>query len=157
MLRAATGQVINFIGYELEPRAYTVRYWEWPTGGTMTFPSLAPSGGYYRREITLPRAQIISVESVKIQGELTTDYTKRRDSIVFGTGVPFSLDYDRQTPALEIEYTAGFDPVPEPLKEAVLTLATYLHMHRGCDTSDALRKSGAEQALIPWRSVGSLL
>ncbi|AIM40715.1 head-tail adaptor [Idiomarinaceae phage 1N2-2] len=148
--KQATSMAIDFLGYDLTPRDWTLKHWEWPTIGTMTSPTLSGQQGYYRREIRLPYGRIVSVQSVSLYGENHTDFTVRRDSIVLPSVRVKAQPADE--PAIVVEYTAGFDPVPEGISDAVLQLAAFLYHNRGCGLADALTGSGARQALQPWQS-----
>jgi len=158
LLKSATGAVIRYLGYDLLARDWVLKHWDWPTSGTTANPTLSGQAGYAKREIVLPYANILSVDSVLVYGTASTDYETRTDSIVFGSSaVIFSNDGDNQDPAIEVGYSAGFgatdDDVPEEIKEAILLLAAFMYEHRGaCSSLNQIKESGAESLLIPWRN-----
>lgn len=153
MLVAATDAVINYIGFDLLTREWTLTHWDWPAYGTMQARNLGGVTGSYAREISLPYARNAVVSSVVSYGDAVTEFVNRGRYIVLtGSG----RDGFNETPALVVTYGAGFGPlpadVPAQIKQAILMLAGWLYEHRGeCDAYDGIGKSGAGSMLIPWR------
>ena len=151
ILLSATDAVIRLIQFDLEPRDWTLTLWDWPIVGTRTRPNLSRPAYEFKREIELPYAALISVASVSAYGEPVTDFVQRENSIVFDRGLARETYADNEDPAIVVEYRAGFDPVPEPIKQAILMVAAFLFEHRGaCDGQEALWRSGAKSLLVPW-------
>lgn len=154
VLLSATSIVFAFLKQDLLTRTWTLTYKDWPICGTDTYPSLSRQNYAYKQRIELPYTNLLSVTSVTVNGELFTDYQAIK-------GKPYSLEFDSigyandDGDALVIVYDAGFgalaSDVPQPIKNAVLMVATYLHSHNGmCDFGDALSMSGAKQLLTPY-------
>ena len=151
ILLSATDAVIRAIQYDLEPRDWTLTLWDWPIVGTRTRPNLSRPAYEFKREIKLPYAALISVTSVSAYGEAVTDFVQRETSIVFNRGLARETYANNEDPAIVVEYRAGFDPVPEPIRQAILMVAAFLFEHRGaCDGQQALWRSGAKSLLVPW-------
>lgn len=151
LLLSATDAVIRAIQFDLEPRDWTLTLWDWPTVGTRTRPNLSRPAYEFKREIDLPYAALISVTSVTSYGEPVTDFIQRETSIVLSRGLARETYADNEDPALVIAYRAGMDPVPEPIRQAILMVAAFLFEHRGaCDGQEALWRSGAKSMLTPW-------
>lgn len=151
VLIMATDAVIQFLNLDLTPRAYTLTHWDWPSTGARTHPNLTALPYRLNREIMLPFAGLVSVESVEVYGVATTLFTARERSLVFSQGVPFNAHKSNEDPAIVVEYTAGLDPIPAAIKQAVIMLAAFLYEHRGaCDMPAAFTMSGARQMLQPW-------
>jgi len=153
LLIAATDAVINYIGFDLLTREWTLTHWDWPTYGTVSARNLGRVTGAFEREVTLPYARNAVVSSVTSYGEPLTEFINRGRSIVLvGSG----RDGFNDEPAIVVVYSAGFGDddadVPAQIKQAVLMLASWLYEHRGqCDAADGVVKSGAASMLIPWR------
>ena len=154
VLLSATSIVFAFLKQDLLTRTWTLTYKDWPICGTDTYPSLSRQNYAYKQRIELPYTNLLSVTSVTVNGELFTDY-----EIV--KGKPYLLDFDSigyandDSDALVVVYDAGFgalaSDVPQPIRNAILMTATYLHSHNGmCDFGDALSMSGAKQLLTPY-------
>ena len=151
LLLSATDAVIRAIQYDLEPRDWKLTLWEWPIVGTRTAPNLARAPYSFKREIELPYAALISVTSVTSYGDPVTDFTQRETSIIMPRGLAKETYKDNDDPAIVVEYRAGFDPVPEPIRQAIIMVAAFLFEHRGaCDGQEALWRSGAKSLLVPW-------
>lgn len=149
LIAAATEAVIGYIGKDLNPREWVVTYWDWPAYGTKHIRNVGRDTGDNARVIPLPYAQLVSVESVTVYGEVATDYIARDDALVIDG---YSQDGRNEDPALVVEYTAGFEVVPEAIQQAILALVGFNYEHRGsCDAMDAMKKSGAAELLTPWR------
>lgn len=146
ILTQATQSVIRHIRRDLNIRNWVLRYHEWPYSGTLS-KGLAPSSAKLLRSIRLPYADYrgsITINSVHVNGEATTDYRINGDFIEFDT-VTITDDFD--TDALVVDYDVGYNPIPAEITGAILLLATYLLTHRGCDASNAIMQSGASEAL----------
>ena len=151
LLLTATDMVRAYIGKELESRAYIAEWQHWPFDGTATHPNLSPQNIAYSDRVKLPWAALISVESVEIYGDVA-DYTAiiPRAEVCLPR-IP-TISGDCSSPAIKIEYTAGFATVPEPISEAVIMVAGFLFAHRGgCETTNPIMGSGAAQLLTPYR------
>lgn len=154
-LLIATAQVIAFLKLELLPRAYTLTYEDWPITGTVTSPSLSRANYHYMIRVDLPYTNLVSVESVTINGTAATT-----DDYRLLPGKPYQIEFeqfstgDSDNPALVIEYTAGytdFSKVPDTIKNAIKVVAAYIHAHSGgCDVGDAVKMSGAADLLRPY-------
>jgi uncharacterized phiE125 gp8 family phage protein len=155
LLVGATGRVIRFLGYDLIARDWVLTHWDWPTVGTPTKMGLSASPGAYAREIDLPYAKLVGVDTVTLYGDETVQYIERTDSIILPDFVPRPMNKSNDTPAMIVEYSAGFGltgaNVPGEIKQGITTLAAFEYEHRGaCDATEALRKSGAREMLQPW-------
>jgi len=156
LLKSATGAVIRFLGYDLLARDWTLTHWDWPTIGTSTSPSLSGQNGELQKEIKLPYANLLSISSVSLFGQTTTDFITRIESIVFDPYYVHSIyTGQNEDPAIVAQYRAGYgetaDDIPEDVKQAILQLAAFNFEHRGsCDATQALMKSGAREMLQPY-------
>ena len=153
LLIAATDAVINYIGFDLLTREWTLTHWDWPTYGTLAARNLGQPTGSFAREISLPYARNATVVSVTSYGEPQLTFTNRGRSIVLRGS---DRDGFNDEPAIVVVYEAGFgaDPsdVPAQIRQAILMLAAWLYEHRGqCDAPDGVQKSGAASILTPWR------
>ena len=146
LITSATQYVINRLRLELVSRQRVVIYPNYPTVGSSNYHSLSASRKMLKREIELPYANIISVESVELYSVAVAaeDYQIKKT-------LPASIEFDYITvtnedvDAIKVEYTAGFgsiDDVPEDLKFAIVMFAAYLYEHRGCGMADAFMQSG---------------
>lgn len=160
-LMIATNAVISYLKLDLINRSWSLRYREWPRIGTTRDYGISPNQSYYREIIELPNANLQSIESVKVNGVLTTDYIILGDShsaLQFNT-VP---TYDNENYALDVQYTAGYgassSDVPQPIRTAILMAASYISEHRGgCDTGNALDMSGAKSLLASYAIRGGIV
>jgi len=149
LLLSATDAVINYIGKDLLPREWVATYWDWPATGTFHARNVGRDTGNNARLISLPYAQLISVQAVTVYGEAATEFVARKDAIVIDG---YAADGQNQDPALVIEYTAGFENVPEAIRQAILAYVGFTYEHRGsCEAADAMKRSGAAELLAPWR------
>ena len=142
--------VINRLQLELVERGRVVIYPNYPTIGTSNPRALSATRQALKREIELPFANIITVDSVEVYGVAVNaaNYQIKKT-------MPASIEFDvvqiidTDVDAIKIEYTAGFgataDDVPEDLKFAITMLAAYLYEHRGCGMADAFKESGADE------------
>lgn len=160
-LSISTDAVISFLKLDLLNRAWVLRYKEWPKVGTMLNYSISRNQSYYKEIIELPNANLRSIESVKINGVLTTDYIildGNPSALQFST-VPV---YDNENYALEVNYTAGYgtsaNDVPQPIRTAIIMLAAYISEHRGgCDMGNALDMSGAKPLIASYAVRGGVV
>ena len=152
LLLSATDAVVQRLQYDLEPRSWTLTLWDWPVMGAKAWPNVGEPVSRLRREIDLPYAAIRSVESVEVFGQASTLFVTREDSIVFSQGVPFDRYKDNEDPAIVVSYTAGLATIPPSVTDAIKMLAAFLYEHRGeCDVMDALKRSGADVLLQPYK------
>lgn len=154
MLLSATSLVSSFLKLTLISRTWTLKYKNWPTSGTNTRSYLSKSMLRYNQCIELPNANLIAIDSVKINGELTTEYRQVDAKPVYLEFDSIALT-DNDEYALEVVYDAGFgttaSDVPDPIKNAILMVATYLHTKNGvCDSYAAIKNSGASELLAPY-------
>ena len=152
LLLSATDAVIQRLQYDLEPREWTLTLWDWPLMGAKAWPNVGDPTSRLKREIDLPYAAIQSVESVEVFGQASTLFVTRDDSIVFNQGVPFDRYKENEDPAIVVEYTAGLATIPPSVTDAIKMLAAFLYEHRGeCDVMDALKRSGADVMIQPYK------
>lgn len=156
ILIAATDAAIQFMGRNIINRSYYHRRWDWPVIGDIRERNLAAPDGYFMREISLPYGSVVSVGSVTIYGEAYTDFIARDDSVIIKTPSSLLPAKTNNDPAIEVSYTAGMGAlaadIPQPIKQAVLSMAALMYDHRGaCDTGDMLNQSGAKFMLNPYR------
>ena len=161
-LLVATQLVISFLKLELLPRTYTLTYEDWPTVGTEYGSHLSRRTYSNKFRIDLPYANLLSVESVKLNGVVTlaTDYR-----VI--PGKPAQIQFDEigynevDNAALEIVYSAGYGPtfanVPSPIIQSIVMVAAYIHSHSGCDMGQAISGSGASQMLRPYAVMGGMV
>jgi len=96
-------------------------------------------------KVELPYTALVSVESVKIDGE---DAEHELDTL----SEPAIVDVQAFGEQLEIVYTAGIAVVPASIKTAIKLTAQYLYEHAGhCEAPHALKSSGAAAMLRPFR------
>jgi hypothetical protein len=156
----ATTLATNFLRLNIINRTYTLKYDNWPTLGTNTYPSISRGNLYYKDTIELPYANLDSITSVKVNEVITTDYRVIE-------GKPYSIEfddvpvYDESKTALEVVYVAGYgvqpSKVPQPIRDGVLMLAGYIASHRGgCDMGNAIAMSGAGMLLTPYAVRGGI-
>lgn len=155
LLLSATDAVVNHLGLDLLAREWTYTLWDWPAVGTPTSPSLSRQASYLDRDVRLPYANLLTLESVTSYGAEVADVIPRNDSIILPRNVERYAYQLNEDPALEVVYSAGYgnaaDDVPEGVKSAIKVMAAYMYEHRGeCDATDAMRKSGARELLAPY-------
>lgn len=144
MLKSATESVINHIHREIRPRKRKVEIVHWPTFGTAAG-GLRPRYREAVYPLRLPFGPIISIDSITTDGDSVdaSEYDLDADLLF--------LDPADDT---VIEYTAGYDDViPESIRLAILTLATYLWHKRGEPVGHALFDSGAASMLVAYRDL----
>jgi len=103
-------------------------------------PELQPVYGVAMVPITLPRPPFRELRSVTaiLPDGMQQDVTAQFDVHNDGGPAVLVLKPGGDVPAfsrLQIIYTAGYDTVPEKVKQAILLYATWAWMHRGGDTS----------------------
>lgn len=154
---AATAAVIEFLQSELIDRERVVTYEYWPSVGTVSGASLSRSDAQLDEAVVLPYARLSSpvALSVLVNDELTTDY---RVLDMFPAEIKFSRipATGSDAPAIKATYNAGFgtiNDVPQVIKTGVTMVADYLYNHRGeCTADDAIKKSGADVLLFPYKA-----
>jgi hypothetical protein len=153
-LLSATQAVFAFLKQDLLTRTWTLTHRCWPSVGTSRYPSISPQQSRLNLCVELPYTNLVSVDSVLVSNEESTDYRVL-------SGKPYALEFsnfaysDYDSDALVITYKAGFgdntDDVPQPIRNAIMMAAGYIHAHNGsCDYTDALTASGAKQLLVPY-------
>lgn len=155
ILIAATSFVIERLQSELINRARTVSYQHWPTVGRFPPVDISRGEAAFLREIKLPYAALQSVELVNLYGEAFTDYDIQQTTPATIYIDAASYLTDQSSPAIYVEYTAGYGAdataVPEAIKTGITMLAAFIYEHRGaCDALNAFNSSGAREALIPY-------
>ena len=120
--------------------------------------------------VKLPRYPLQSIVSIKTYDDANNEMTINvsdffvvdtasypgRMALRFGMTWPIAT---REIDAIRIEYQAGFGngmgSIPPILRDAVLTLASYYHDHRGeCDMREAAAKSGGLDMMRAYSSRG---
>ena len=153
-LQLASSAVLAFTKQDFTTRTWVLTCADWPTLGTKMRYSISPNDYAYVKRIELPYANLVSVDSVFINGVEETDYR-----IIKGKPYSIELDtigYDQQdTDALVITYKAGYGEstadVPEAIRNAIKMTAAYIIEHNGaCDSGDAVKLSGAKNLLAPY-------
>lgn len=119
--------------------------------------------------IELPRYPLVSVEAVELIDTTDTaltvdpaiynvDKNRHPGRIALKYGRSWPTVTDRTVASFAVDFTAGHAEtavdVPASLKFAVVAIAAYMYDHRGCDAAGAARKSGALDALNPYRLRG---
>lgn len=148
----ATSIVVEFLQCELVARNRSVTYQQWPffdaAGRSLSNSPLSP-------EIFagLPFANLLTVANVTAHGELTTDYVVVH-SRPASLRLPLNYSTSDTNAPLVINYRAGFgesiSDVPIQIQYGIMQLAAFLYENRGsCDSTDALKKSGAFGTLYP--------
>lgn len=150
MVLSATQCVIDYIQRDLMPRDWQVTYHDWPKSRQGRQLHYGWPG--YQDGVELPYAQLISVDTVTVYGELLTadEYTVINElpaKVRFKT-----ITQQSNQPAVVVTYRAGFDSVPQAIKTAITMIAAFMHAHRGaCEASQAITLSGAATLLHPYR------
>jgi len=142
VLSVATDVVIRYLNRELLPRQWQLvinRRIEPLKVAYDRYPDR--SFGY----VDLPYSYLISVEKVEVDGEAVefeADFLS----------TPSRVQVNSIGEQLEVVYTAGSVVIPATIKTGIKMLASFLYEHAGaCDVTDALKKSGAEAVLRPYR------
>lgn len=155
-LYAATQAVIGYLQRDLLIRQWRVTY-----SDEMLFRRDLSRPIYVHNSIVMPYTQLVSVQSVVAYGVTLTADDYR---VIVGnpasiqTNNPLSYYYVEGEQALVINYTAGFEIVPEQIKVAVLMVAAYVYSMRGaCAGVDAVTQSGAAAMLTPWRAMAGVV
>lgn len=154
VLLSATSAVFSFLKQDLMTRTWKLTYRDWPSVGAPYYNQIYHRGYSLRHCIELPYTNLVSIDSVLLGGEASTDY-------LVNSGKPYVLEFDNfytsndDENAIEITYKAGFGDstadVPQPIRNAIMMAAGYIHAHNGaCDYNDALTMSGAKQLLTPY-------
>ena len=148
LVTSATQYVINRLRLEIVGRQRVVIYPNYPTIGRTNVHSLSASRKMMKREIELPYANIMSVQSVELYGNaIAVDEYQIKKTLPASIELDYITITNDDVDAIKVEYTAGFgataDDVPEDLKFAVIMFAGYLYEHRGCGMADAFMQSGA--------------
>ena len=162
-LLSATQSVISFLRLELLPRTYTLTYEDWPTVGTTGGSRLSKSTYASKTRIDLPYANLLSIASVTVNGAavLAADYR-----VIAGKPAQIQFDSigynETDNAALVVVYSAGygatFANVPQPIIQAIVMCAAYVHMHSGgCDAGQAIKMSGAAEMLRPFAVMGGMV
>lgn len=156
LLLTATQAVIDWIQRDLLPRNWVLVHEHWPSIGK-DYKSLAPSEAPLKREIELLYGGTTAITDVMAYGELvdSADY-RLIDDLPSLVKFNHYFTYKDDAPALVINYTnqlgATAADIPDVIKSAVKMVAGFIYDHRGgCDTDEALTKSGAKTLLQPWR------
>ena len=142
VLSVATDVVIRYLNRELLPRQWQLvinRKQEPLKVAYERFPD--------RRfaDVELPYSHLISVDKVEVDGE-------EADFDVDLLSTPGRIHVETIGEQLEVVYTAGSVVIPATIKTGIKMLAAFLYEHAGaCDVTDALKKSGAEAVLRPYR------
>jgi hypothetical protein len=142
LVRAVSFEVERYIDMALSPQQWRL-YTAGIRGGSFAYDPLTMPGGYYalagRQVFIMPKAPLVSVESITIDGTLIDPATygvlpdDHLGGIVFGKPVfPASLRYPD---SVIIDFTCGYaDPsaIPEDIKQAMfLTLGTWFVNREG--------------------------
>ena len=139
LLLAACEYYVRLSGCELLSRDYTYATSRTPERRE-GLTGVAPMASGAVWWIELPLVPVAALTSVKVDGELTTDYQADLSH------VPARIDLRAQG-AVEIAYTAGYATaaeIPATVTTGILMLAAYLYEHRGaCSVGDAAEQSGA--------------
>lgn len=118
---------------------------------------LAPTWTYDARNIELPRGPVSEIVSIKTFStanvESTVDpasYELVDDRVMLNSGYSWPSDL-REAGAVHVEFKAESDPLPEPIKTAILMHATALYENRACADMSA----GVKAMLDPYRKVAA--
>lgn len=163
MTVTATQAVVDYMQRDLLPRAWILTHEDWP--------SVSPARRYsdvtfdftcFKRVIDLPYAGAISVDTVTVYGEETTEY-RLLDSLPSKIKFHYRATVtDENEPAIVVNYTAGMGAtpadIPQAIKTAILMIAAYMFEHRGqCDAETAIKDTGAATVLQPFRVAAGLV
>lgn len=154
LCEAATGRALVTRGYSLFmdhwPRTRGQDWWDGAREGVEISAA----------RLALPQPPVAAVEGIYLHdaqgGESAFDAA---GYVADAAGARIVLTGASPVPArpvngIEVRYTSGYgapQDVPGILCQAVKMLAAYLYAHRGDDTASALRLSGAQALLQPYR------
>lgn len=153
-LQLASSAVFAFTKQDFTTRTWVLIHTDWPIYGTKMRYSISPNDYAYIKRIELPYANLISVDSVFVNGVEETEYR-----VIKGKPNSIELDtigYDQEDEdALVITYKAGYGDssidVPSAVRNAIKMTAAYIIEHNGaCDSGDAVALSGAKNLLVPY-------
>lgn len=163
MLTTATQAVIDYLQRDLLPRNWVLVHEEWPTvSPTRRYSDITFDFTCFMREIELPYAGAISVDTVTTYGDVTTEF-RVLDSLPSKVKFHYQAKvYADDSPAITVAYTAGMGAaaadIPQAIKTAILMIAAYMYEHRGqCDAETAIKDTGAATVLQPFRVRGGLV
>lgn len=150
----ASSAVFAFTKQDFTQRTWTLTHKDWPTVGTAMRYSISHNDYMYCQRVELPYTNLISIDSVMVNGEAETAYQVIK-------GKPYQLEFDTigytqsDNDALVITYKAGYGTssadVPDAVRKAIMMTATYIISHNGmCDAGVALEQSGAKSILVPY-------
>lgn len=163
MTVSATQAVIDYLQRDLLPRNWVLVHEDWPVvGSTKRYTDITFDFTCFKREVELPYAGAISVDTVTTYGEVTTEF-RLLDSLP--SKIKFihqKTVYDPNNPAITVNYTAGMGAtaadIPQAIKTAILMTAAFLYEHRGqCTAEDALKDSGAAASIQAFRVAAGLV
>ena len=163
MTVTATQAVVDYLQRDLLPRSWVLVHEDWPTvPSTRRYTDITFDFTCFMRVVELPYAGAISVDSVSVYGEATTEY-RLLDSLPSKIKFHYqSTIFDDDNPAIEVNYTAGMGAtaadIPRAIKTAITMIAAYMYEHRGqCDAETAIKDTGAATVLQPFRVRGGLV
>lgn len=157
MTLSATQAVIDYLQRDILPRNWVLVHEDWPTvGSTKRYTDITFDFTCYKREVELPYAGAVSVDTVTVYGEVTTEY---RVLDALPSKIKFHYQttvFDDDNPAVTVNYTAGMGAtaadIPQAIKTAILMTAAFLYEHRGqCTAEYALKGSGAAASINAFR------
>lgn len=152
---SATDAIITHLERDLVPRRWRLVVKEVPPQHPQlhsTFPNLRTSGHHHGIRlisafpgwVDLPFGAL-EVHSVKDKDGNPLEYKED----LFSRPARIFVETFEQ---FIVEYTAGFEHVPEAILEAVKALAAFMYEHRGhCEAGEALHRSGAAGMVKRWR------
>jgi hypothetical protein len=157
LIRAATFEVERYIDMALSPQQWRL-YTSGIRGGNFAYDPLTMPGGYYalhgRQVFFLPKAPLVSVQSITIDGTLVDPgtYGVVPDDILAGLvyGKPVFPASLRYPDSVVIEFTCGVADtalIPETIKQAILLIVGTWWMNR---------ESGMGYTLSAMPDVGAL-
>lgn len=155
ILAAVTSYVIERLQSELINRERKTVYQNWPIIGTTGDCHISRSEARRAQEIVLPYARLQSVDLVELYGDTFTSYIEQDTSPAQIFIEAPTLTSDGTSPAIMLEYTAGYGEdaaaVPEAIKTGIKMMAASMYEHRGqCSVADAWASSGAGMIMQPY-------